>query len=1092
MQCQNCGHNNKSESRYCTSCSKELSIICTKCSFSNQSADNFCGGCGSKLLPQDHKAVNVNSDTTVDELTETAPKELRQVTIIFVDIVDYTRLSSEKDAEEIHHILSRFFEIVDGIVHSYGGTIDKHIGDAVMGVFGAPLAHGNDPERAVRAAIDVCKSMEGLSSEIGIELHVHVGIASGQVIASGLGSTTHQEYTVTGNSVNLAARLVDMANSNETLISDSVHFAVHKIVESESVGDVTVKGLDSPVKVWRLIKFSDTQPKAQRRPIVGRKAELRQFKAIIEMCSESDSGHVLYIRGEAGIGKTRLIEEYIIIAESQGFDCHTGLVLDFGVGKQDVIRAIVYSLLELNPASEQNESVQAIKSVLSYELLGEEQAVFLNDLLNVPQDPDKHAIYDAMDNETRKKGKQKVVAMLMQNMSSTHPLTVVVEDLHWADAETLAYLSPLYNVASKHPIILVMTSRIQGDPLEQIRRDAVGSMKLTTIELGPLREEESLEFAEEFFDASNRFAQDCISRAEGNPLFLEQLLLSTKDKECKDIPGSVQSIVLARLDHILSYDKQALQASSILGQRFSLEVLRFLIENADYDPEGLINHNLIRPLEDNYIFAHALVWESVYSSLLRGRRKELHEKAAEWFSNKDPLLYAEHLSRADNPNAPKAYLNAAHSQIKSFHFEPAIQTISKGLSISSDDEDTYNLLMLKGECLREIGQPADSILVYRKALEATTNKLDKCRAWIGLAAGMRLTDNFDEALSSLEDAEDVARSSDLTFELSQIHYYRGNLYFPLGNIEGCLKQHGLALECAQKARSPECEAHALSGLGDAYYSQGKMITSLNYFQRCIDLCRSHGFGRIEVENLSMISWNSLYLNEVRESLKYGLDAIKASVQAGQQRPEITSRLTTVRTLYAMGDLDEAEIHIIKGLNLVDSLGANRFKPFFNIFLARIRFERQGFQTSTVDLIRNSLEICRATGIGFIGPWVLSTIALVTDDEKLSVALLDEGELILKSGCVGHNYIDFYRDAMEVAWRNCNWDSIERYANALEDFVKPEPLPCVEYYIMWGKALAAHGGTPSSKTAEQLCLVKDKAQSIDLSTGVMALEEALAD
>ena len=168
-----------------------------------------------------------------------------------------------------------------------------------------------------------------------------------------------------------------------------------------------------------------------------------------------------------------------------------------------------------------------------------------------------------------------------------------------------------------------------------------------------------------------------------------------------------------------------------------------------------------------------------------------------------------------------------------------------------------------------------------------------------------------------------------------------------------------------------------------------------------------------------------------------------------------------------------------------------FKPFYNIFLARIRFDRHGFQPDTVELMKSSLEICRSTGIEFIGPWVLSTMALVTDD-KSSLSSLDEGEKILKSGCVGHNYFDFYRDAMEVAWRNRNWDSIERYADTLEEFIRPEPLPWAEHYIMWGRALAAHGRTPSSKTAEQLSLVKEKAQSINLFTGLTTLEEALAE
>jgi len=551
---------------------------------------------------------------------------------------------------------------------------------------------------------------------------------------------------------------------------------------------------------------------------------LRQFQGILETCNETGTGHVLYVRGEAGIGKTRLIEEFTVLAESRGFECHTGLVLDFGVGKgQDVIRKIVGGLLELNALSEQTERAQAVQSVLSNGLHREDPTVFLNDLLDVPHNPQESAIYDAMDNKTRNKGKQEAVAMLVQQMSLTCPLMIVVEDLHWADRITLAYLAQLYEKASDCPFILVMTSRIEGDPLEMIRRYASGGIILTTLDLGPLREDESHEFANEFFVATNRFAINCVQRAEGNPLFLEQLLLSAKDEKSEDVPGSVNSIVLARIDRLSLNDRQALQASSVLGQRFSLDVLRFLIDNADYDPEELVSHYLIRPMEDDYIFAHALVWESVYSSVLRGWRKELHERAAEWFSEIDSLLYAEHLERAGSPLAANAYVEAARAQMQLFHFEQALRLAERGIAVAHQKADTYNLLMLKGQCLREMGHSADSIAAYQKALEAPLSDVDKCRAWIGLAAGMRVTDNFDEAFTALSNAEDVARSSQLLLELSQIHYYRGNLYFPLGNLEGCMEQHGLALEIAKQARSPECEAHAMSGLGDAYcFRQGHL------------------------------------------------------------------------------------------------------------------------------------------------------------------------------------------------------------------------------------------------------------------------------
>ena len=245
--------------------------------------------------------------------------------------------------------MGRFFESVDGIVGSFGGTVDKHIGDSVMALFGAPVAHGNDPERAVRAAADIHAAMDSLSRDLELALEVHIGIASGQVVASGLGSGRHREYTVLGDSVNLAARLVEMAGPGETLIADAVYRALAPLVEAESVGAAEIKGLDAPVKVRRpkLVR-SDRSAAA---PFVGRRAELRQLRGLLDACREDGSGHTIYVRGETGMGKSRLVEELAAAAAADGFSRHTGLVLDFGVGRgRDAVRGLVRSLLGLHPA----------------------------------------------------------------------------------------------------------------------------------------------------------------------------------------------------------------------------------------------------------------------------------------------------------------------------------------------------------------------------------------------------------------------------------------------------------------------------------------------------------------------------------------------------------------------------------------------------------------------------------------------------------------------------------------------------------------------------------------------------------------------
>jgi class 3 adenylate cyclase/tetratricopeptide (TPR) repeat protein len=1045
VQCTTCQAENREGRRFCASCGAALAIACPSCGFANDPDDKFCGGCGTALSA----AAEARAEPTPAApaaVVEAPQADRRQVTILFADLSGYTRLSSQLDPEEIHYILKEYFGVVDQVVDAYGGTIDKHIGDAVMAVFGAPKAHSNDPERAVRAAVEMHAAMAGLSGRIGRELKIHIGIASGRVVASGLGSRSHSAYTVTGDSVNLAARLVAMAKSGETFISDAVHGAVSDLVQVGEVGEVEVKGLERPVKVWRLEGLSEAPKRRSETLFVGRRAEIHQFESVLATYHETETGQTVYVRGEAGIGKSRLVQAFAELAEKEGFACHSSLVLDFGVGRgQDAIRGLLRSLLAQNDMPEAVGSVDLAERILAEGLIDETHLVFLHDLLDLPRSDDMLAVYDAMDNDTRIRGKQDCLTTLVERLSARRPLMLMIEDVHWADALTLAYLAQLSALVSRARILLIMTSRTEGDPLDQAWRQAAGGPSLMTIDLAPLNRKEAMVLARGFVDANRRLALTSIERAEGNPLFLEQLLRSTAADGEEDVPGSVQSIVLSRVDRLSASDKRALQAAAVLGQRFSPEILRYLMGDPDYRFDNLISHHLLRQLGREFLFSHALIWESVYASILREARQKLHERAAEWFANRDPDLYAEHLERAQDPRAPAAYAQASALQARHFHFERAIGLCERGLALATDKADRYQLYMRKGEYLREMGRPGDSIAVYHSALDATDDDIERCQAWIGLAAGMRVTDEFDEALDNLDRAEAVAQANALDLELSQIHYYRGNLYFPLGNIEGCLQEHEKALDFAGRAAAPACEARALSGLGDAHYARGRMITALGYFRRCIALCRQQGFGRIEVGNQYMVAWGRVYINELAGALKEARSAVDAALRAGHQRAEMVALLTVGRILVEQGDLTAAEPQLERGLALADSLGAKRFKPFLMIYLARLRFAQHGPKPETEAMLREAYEISEQTGISFLGPWVLGTLALVSEDRKVSSDALAQGEALLRQDCVGHNYFAFYRAAMEVALRQQDWDEVERYAEALEAYTRPEPLPWTDYF-----------------------------------------------
>jgi tetratricopeptide (TPR) repeat protein len=269
-----------------------------------------------------------------------------------------------------------------------------------------------------------------------------------------------------------------------------------------------------------------------------------------------------------------------------------------------------------------------------------------------------------------------------------------------------------------------------------------------------------------------------------------------------------------------------------------------------------------------------------------------------------------------------------------------------------------------------------------------------------------------------------------------------------------------------------------------------MITALGYYQRCIELCRAHGYGRIEVGNLYMVSWNRLYLNEVSGAHEDALAAIEAARRVGHDRAEMVARLAAGRVLVDRAEFEGAETHVLRGLELVESLGASRFQPFFAIYLGRIRFAQSGHRPETLRLMQEAVETSRQTGFGFLGPWVLGVLALVSDDPAVSDAALAQGEETLAGGgCVGHNYFDFYRHAMEVALRRHAWDRTDRYADALAAYTEPEPLPWCDYFIAWGRALAAHGRARSKTTGNELARLRNEAARLELHCAVPALADS---
>src|SRR6202165_2287224 len=377
VRCTKCELENRAGRKFCASCGTVLPVPCENCGFANEAAERYCGGCGPPLVAERIGAIE--TERNVDPEGDRRP-----VTVLFCDLVGYTQLSSVLDAEDVHALLERFFALVDATIERFGGTIDKHIGDAAMALFGAPLARGNDAERAVRAALEIQTSVPRLASGLPTALAVHIGIATGEVIASSVGSQHHRGYTVTGEAANIAARLLEKAVSGETLVSDDVYKATNHVVAYEPLGPLALKGVGHPVEAWRPTGIRSSAPEAHA--LVGRRSELGQFRAVLDACVDGVAGAALLIRGEAGIGKTRLIDELQSVAAAAGMSCTAGFVLDFGTARgHGAVRTVVAGLLGLGSEATSDEAEQAIDSITRDRGLREDDALYLRDLLEMPQ-----------------------------------------------------------------------------------------------------------------------------------------------------------------------------------------------------------------------------------------------------------------------------------------------------------------------------------------------------------------------------------------------------------------------------------------------------------------------------------------------------------------------------------------------------------------------------------------------------------------------------------------------------------------------------------------------------------------------------------
>lgn len=1026
---------------------------CAYCHTCNPASHRYCGGCG-QLLPT---CQPEHADSPQGR------ESRREVTTLFSDLSGFTDLAIRLDPEDLHGLIQSYFDTVQSIVVRLGGTVDRYLGDAVMAIFGATVAHEDDALRAVRAGLEIQAAMPDLSQRFGMPLQCVVGIATGNVVVMQPRPGTSAEVSVLGESINLASRIQDLGFPGEVLVSKSVQRLVASKAWAQSRGRHVFKGFAAPMQVWRITGLRDTVSIA---PVgfVGRKAELDQSREQQQQVLQGRAS-LLVVSAPAGMGKSRFCAQVLGQAISAGFAVHRGAFIDFGLRRgTEGVHAIACSLLGVRPDASVQERQHVAQQAVERAWFPEYLLPSLFELVSVAQTDATRSAFDAMDRSARDKALAQAVAELLRTACAACPQLLVLEDLHWADATERRQWARIASYCQSLPVWLVVTTRALDEHFRSEFSEPSGLPKLL-LGLQPLLREDLQRMASNLGTFDPSMVQSCIDRCEGNPLFFEHMLRHVQDIGVSSLPPSIRSLMLARMDHLDLPHRKALQAASVLGQRFALEALRVLLEDPAYDCAALIKAHLLQSEMSGYAFEHALIHEAAYSTLLNRNAQALHRRAAEWYVGVDPWLRAQHLDRAQDAAAPQAYVESATTDIEQGFYDRARPQIERAMAIVTDPRQRVDLALLEGRLLHDIGDVPDAVRAYSVALELARTDAQQCQAWTGLAACQRISDDIEGALAALDHAQALAEPLGLDAELSRIHYLRGSLRFPQGDIAACLKEHALALGHATRAKLQKAQAEALSGLGDAYYARGRMRAAYEQFRQCLDLCESQGFGRIEASNRFMLATVRIYLNETQGALGDALGCAELAQRVSNLRAEIVSRLTAAWILISLGRLDEATVQVERGLSATHTLGSGRFRPFLLESSARIVLW-QGDPVRASAVISEALELARGAGMmRFIGPWLLGTAALCTTDPAARKALLDEGDALLAQGCVGHNYYRFYAHAIEASLQAGDTQRCSLWATALEDYTLQEPNPWADFHIGFARLRCQPPALMQAKAAE---------------------------
>ena len=670
-------------------------MVCPRCGTVAPDGASFCASCG-------------------NELATGAPREERKlVSILFVDIVGSTAHADGADPEDVRDRNQLYYEEVRSRIEQYGGTLEKYIGDAVMAVFGAPLARSDDAERAVRASLSILDGIRELNERHpGIALDVRAGVTTGEAIVAV--DAAPEDALATGDVVNTAARLQSAAPPGHVIVDAQSYHLTRNAFAFEVIPPIEAKGKREPVEAWLVGEPLGTpagRPTSET-PLVGRDHELSLIASVWDRAVTSDHPHLVTVFGPAGIGKSRLAHEVAEDVRSKGGRELWGRSLPYE--EPSPFRAAVEmvrtaaGIFEAEPVADARGKLATLAGSLFPEPDVAEETRYLSLLLGLgldePPDEPVHLLF--------------AMRRLIEQLSEREPLLLVFEDLHWADDALLDLIDYLVTHVRDHRVVFLALARPEF--LERRPTWGAGMIGHTTLPLEALTPGETAQVVGALLPAPDAGAVErVVATAGGNPLFIEELVAALEDDpNADDLPATVRAAIAARIDALSSLARTALLNASVIGATFWRGVVEGLggIEDVDealdaLEARGLVHRRGESRVEGDveYSFKHILTRDTAYGTLPRARRRELHAAAAAFIegatsgSTELAWLLAHHWREAGEPERAIGYLLAAAARARdALAIEETYDLFSRALDLAQTDDERRRIRLERGLALEQL------------------------------------------------------------------------------------------------------------------------------------------------------------------------------------------------------------------------------------------------------------------------------------------------------------------------------------------------------------------------------------------------------